>query len=78
MLSTKCVFEYRNQFPSDKCYFGEPGSQILIENGETAFISPFNETDKIFFDRLKRSREVGRNLFYEEWDIFEYDSNYIY
>ncbi len=72
MLTSKSVFAYRKQFPDDNCFFSEPGSGILIENKEEAFISPFDETDEVFFDRLVRSKEIGRNLFYEEWNTFEY------
>ena len=48
MLTSKSVFAYRKQFPDDNCFFSEPGSGILIENKEEAFISPFDETDEVF------------------------------
>ena len=78
MLTSKSVFAYRKQFPDDNCFFSEPGSEILIETKEKAFISPSDETDEVFSDRLVRSKKIGRNLFYEEWDTFEYNPDYIY
>lgn len=79
-LSSKSIFEYRKNFPSDSCFFNEPGSGILIESKskQKAFISPPDETDEIFLNRLIRCKETGRNLFYEEWETFEYISGYIY
>lgn len=80
MLSSKSIFEYRKQFPMDSCFFNEPGSGVLIESKskQKAFISPADETDEMFLDRLTRSKKVGRNLFYEEWETFEYNSDYVY
>ena len=34
--------------------------------------------DEIFLDRLIRCKETGRNIFYEEWETFEYISGYMY
>ena len=80
MLTEKSLFEYRKQYPEDKCYFVEPGCQLLIENKvENLFvISPINETDEKFFDRLSRSRKIGYNLFYEEFEPYEFDEKFVY
>lgn len=80
MLSTKVIFEYRKEFPNDRCFFCESGTGVFIDSKseEKTFISPFDETDEIFIDRIKRSKEVGRNLFYEEWNTFEYNPDYVY
>ncbi len=73
MLTSKCVWAYREQFGNHNCAFAEPGNQIMIFNKETgiSYLSPTGETDVVFFDRLARSQSEGRNLFYEEWDPFE-------
>lgn len=79
MLNSNCIFEYRKCFPDDRCFFSEPGSGIIIENSENkSFISPSDETDDIFLERLHRSKIANRNLFYEEWTEFKYDSSSIY
>lgn len=39
------------------------------------FVPPEGETDKEFAERLKRSKEAGRNLFYEEWVPFSYEED---
>lgn len=70
MLTSKCVWAYREQFGTKKCAFAEPGSQIMIFNPDTGkyHISPFDETEEEFKDRLERSKRENRNLFFEEWD----------
>ncbi len=77
-LSEKCVELYIDQYPDDHCGFQVPGYYFKIEHEETMYIQPETETDESFVDRLERSRNAGRNLFYEEWDIFEYDGDCIY
>lgn len=73
MLSDKCIDIYEEQYPEDDCGYGEPGDKILIsDNKGHLVIEPENETDETFMERLKRSKECGRNLFYEEWVPFKY------
>ncbi len=74
-LSEKCIELYRAQNPNDCCGFQVPGGQFMIDNDDTMYIQPENETDESFADRLERSRMAGRNLFYEEWETFEYDDD---
>lgn len=80
MLSSKCVTEYRKQFPNDSCFFSEPGPGIFIFNKDNnkSYISPFKETTESFFDRLERSKNSKRNLFYEEWDEYKPNDNVVY
>ncbi len=72
MLTEKNVYEYRKYFDTDNCAFAEPGNQIMIFNKKTStyHISPPEETNEIFMDRLKRCEEEQRNLFFEEWEEF--------
>lgn len=80
MISTKCIFKYREQYPDDSCFFGEPGFGVIIESAVSnkAFISPFDETNETFLDRLNRSQKNGHNYFYDEWKPFEYDPDLLY
>lgn len=78
MLSVECLRSYHNQFPEDECGYNEPGSGVMISHKDKLYIEPENETDRTFMERLKRCRSVGQNLFYREWDSFEYDPDYIY
>ena len=34
------------------------------------YMIPDSETDETFIDRIRRSKEAGRNLFYEEFEEF--------
>lgn len=70
---------YREQYPYDDCSYEEEftDKRIRISNKMTKkmFIEPVvnGESEEIFMDRLRRSKDVGRNLFYEEWLEFTYD-----
>lgn len=74
-LSKKCIDLYRAQYPGDHCGFEVPSGHFMIETGDTMYIQPENETKEAFMHRLERSRKAGRNLFYEEWETFEYDDD---
>lgn len=80
MISASCIFKYRKQYPNDYCSVFEPSSKIMIsENGSgQTYISPTAEDDETFLDRLERSKSIGKNLFYEEWDKFEVDNSVVY
>lgn len=34
----------------------------------TEYIMPLDESDEVFLDRIERSKQAGRNLFFEEWE----------
>lgn len=72
MLTSKCVWAYREQFGTNECAFAEPSCSIMVLNPDTMkyHISPYNETEEEFMDRLERSKRENRNLFFEEWDEF--------
>ena len=75
ILSEKCLNLYREQYPDDYCGFQMPTGMFMIESEDTCYIQPETETDETFMDRIDRSRNQGRNLFYEEWETFEYDDD---
>ena len=80
MLTSKSLWEYRRQFNTNKCFFAEPGNQIMILDEETDnyHISPFDETDEIFMDRLERCKKEQQNLFFKEWETFSYKEGCLY
>lgn len=78
MISASCVFEYRKQYPDDRCFFSEPGSFVIIENKGQNFINPPDEDDKTFIERLEKSKKHNHNYFYDEWNIFQYENGMIY
>jgi hypothetical protein len=45
------------------------GNDIFCE----AYVKPFDETEEVFMDRIRRSKEQGRNLFFEEWPLFVHE-----
>lgn len=70
MISKKCIAAYWQQYPDGAIGYKEPGTKLSVEENETlkAYVAPENETDDVFMDRLRRSKESGRNLFFEEWE----------
>lgn len=80
MISDAARAAYERQFPRDSIYWSVITDALMIESSGDGneFAEPEGETDEIFFSRLKRSREAGRNLFYEEWPKSEYDPDAIY
>ena len=80
MLTSECVWAYREQFNTNSCAFEEPGSCIVVENQDTgvSYISPPDETEKVFMDRLERCKREQRNLFFEEWEAYKAISDVLY
>ena len=80
MLSSECIWAYREQFGDSECAFAEPSSNIFVVNPDTgiAYISSGYETDEEFFNRLERCKQEHRNLFFEEWDEFVIEPGVLY
>lgn len=80
MISANCIFKYRKQYPDDRCYIGEPGSLVMIDvkGIDKTFISPPDEDDKTFLERLEKSKQHNHNYFYDDWKIFEYEKGMTY
>ena len=72
MITDEARMEYWKQYGA--VYYGEPGDGLFVEDDDgNAYQAPEGETDAIFRDRIRRSKEAGRNLFYEEWKKVEPD-----
>lgn len=80
MLTSECVWAYREQFNSNECIFAEPSNNIMITDKDSnkSYISPHDETEKIFMDRLVRCEREQRNLFFEEWEEYIPQNNVRY
>lgn len=70
----KCLKEYFKQYPKDRGGIDECADEIIIDSKKLkqSFIPPSDESPEKFMNRLERSRKAGRNLFYEEWNPFQY------
>lgn len=72
-ICIECLKAYNKQYPKDECVIDEGIGDIMIESyNDCLYIPPENETKESFFDRLKRNKEIGENLFYKEWVSIEY------
>ena len=72
-ICIECLKAYNKQYPKDECVIDEGIGDIMIESyDDCLYTPPENETKETFFDRLKRSKEIGENLFYKEWVSIEY------
>ena len=56
------------------------GDRIVVTDHETGkhYAAPDDETAAGMLDRINRSIQVGRNLFYEEWEPIEIDPDALY
>lgn len=81
MISYNSIKQYRNAFPDDSCAYDAAGyGEVIITNGKTgeSFRSDLAETDEKFLDRIKRSAEQSKNLFYDEWNRVAFKEGCIY
>ena len=68
MIHPESIMEYRKAFSDENCWYAVPSSLVMVTSPEDkSYLSPIDEDDETFLDRVKRSQEAGRNLFYEEW-----------
>lgn len=56
------------------------GDRIVVTDYRTDkhYIAPENETAAGIMDRIQRSIQAGRNLFYEEWEPVEIKTDVLY
>ena len=68
-MSDTMIIAYQEAFPESKLRFlslsGDMTAVDLDNNKE--YVKPFDETEEVFIDRIRRSKEKGSNLFFEEW-----------
>ena len=69
MISDSSRLKYDEIFYPAEMYGSYIYNAHVTTNPETGkhYICPLDETDEIFLDRIERSKQAGRNLFFEEW-----------
>ncbi len=78
-MKWETIEKYNKLYPDDDMKFGIPDGVLLKRNNdESLFYGDENESDEVFLDRLERSKKAGKNLFYEEWEPFEYEDDVDY
>ena len=68
-LTPKMIKAYYEAFKR-KVYVDEPTDNVIIEDSSGNAFS-LDVTEEQFMDKIKRSKEAGRNLFYEESKPYE-------
>ncbi len=78
-MTSESIEKYRKMYPNDGIGFEISGGvSVERESDGAGFRGDENESDEVFLDRLERSKKAGRNLFYEEWEPFEYEDGVDY
>ncbi len=69
MISDSARREYQSVFAPVRLRGSFIYDALVTTNPETGktYICPMLETDEVFLDRIERSKQAGRNLFFEEW-----------
>lgn len=72
MISPDRINKYLHLFPNDTCCFLEPGIQFVITDHITkeSYVSPIEETDSVFDERISRCEKDKKNYFYDEWQKY--------
>ena len=78
ILSEECLKLYKDMYPDDYIAYFVPSHEVIIESGDITYMQTSEETDEMFIDRLERCKSAGRNLFYEEWELFEFEDGVDY
>ena len=81
LIPDECLDAYEQLYPKDELGYEECAYwRLVIDRHGTrkAYIQPQEETIETFMDRLARSKEAGRNLFYEEWERLKYKKHCFY
>ena len=74
-MSDAMFTAYEEAFPESKlCILSPSGDMTAVDlENNKEYVKPFDETEEVFMDRIRRSKEQGRNLFFEEWPLFVHE-----
>ena len=74
-MSDSIICAYEEAFPNSKVCFLMPSGDLSVVdfNSNREYRMPEEETEETFMDRIRRSQEQGRNLFFEEWPPFVHE-----
>lgn len=69
MISDQARLKYDETFEPSEMHGSYIYDALVTTNPETGkhYICPLDETDEVFLDRIERSKQAGKNLFFEEW-----------
>ena len=68
MIHPDSILRYHRVMQDYNCGYAVPSSLVMVISPEgKSYISPDDEDDATFLDRIERSCKIKRNLFYEEW-----------
>ncbi len=69
------ISAYEEAFPNSKVCFLMPSGDLSVVDFDNnrEYRMPEDETEDIFMDRIRRSQEKGRNLFFEEWPLYVHE-----
>ena len=68
-MNDAVIIAYEEAFPESKLCFLSPSGNVAVVDfaNNEEYVMPDEETEESFMDRIRRSQEAGRNLFFEEW-----------
>ena len=74
-MSDAMFTAYEEAFPESKlCFLSPSGDMTAVDlEKDIEYVKPFDETEEVFMDRIRRSKEQGRNLFFEEWPQYVHE-----
>ncbi len=64
IMTEKMAREYHSAFGSMP-FYAEPSNVLVVEDGNGTLYR-IEDSEAVFLDRIRRSKEIGRNLFFEE------------
>ena len=74
-MSDSIICAYEEAFPNSKVCFLMPSGDLSVVDfkNNREYRMPEDESEETFMDRIRRSQEQGRNLFFEEWPLFVHE-----
>lgn len=74
-MSESIICAYEEAFPNSKVCFLMPSGDLSVVDfsSDREYRMPEDESEETFMDRIRRSQEQGRNLFFEEWPQYVHE-----
>ena len=77
MVTMKCVKAYEAAGLDGRMMILMPDMDC-VSYGRASYVPTRDETEAQILDRIERSKKAGRNLFFEEWELWEPEPGCIY
>ena len=78
MLTEKCFEAYEASGLDGYLMILMPDRDSVNFDDDSTYVPDSNETEEVILDRIERSKKAGRNLFKEEWELWEPEPGVIY